>query len=161
MSSKERRKSDKSSSGIVTLTVPPEKLRAIFKNNTSTPTPTPFTPLPSNQDTDAATAPSSPDNKHLNVASANESMPSTPSGNHGTFAAGSFTGIDTPGGTPMAPLNGLAGDSPLKKKGVKRSAAAAGVDGTGSAGPGSVNGDTPAPAARVRSKPGPKKKAKL
>ena len=53
------------------------------------------------------------------------------------------------------------GGSAVKKRGVKRSAGTAGVDGTASPGPGSTNGDTPVPAARVRSKPGPKKKAKV
>lgn len=206
MSSKDRRRSeklDKNAPGIVTLTVSPDKLRAIFPDSYESPvsnananadsnndnadadtdgealTPAPSTPLPS-KDEDA-----SPENKTTAAVAkddnASESTPATPNGNAtaaadtpassstmapptGTAAAAATAAAatETPAAVTPAPAdNDSSAAANNKKKGsLKRTAAAAGVDGTAS-GPGSANGDTPQPPARVRSKPGPKKKAKL
>ncbi|KIH88549.1 hypothetical protein SPBR_07555 [Sporothrix brasiliensis 5110] len=167
MSSKDRRKSeklDKNAPGIITLTVSPDKLRAIFPDShestvSDTHTPAPSTPLPAKDEDNAENAKLAAAAKDDN---ASESTPATPTG----------AAADTPvSSSTMGPPNGAAAaaadeesnsNAASKKRGsLKRTAAAAGVDGTASAGPASTNGDTPQPAARVRSKPGPKKKAKL
>ncbi|CAK7223115.1 hypothetical protein SCUCBS95973_005068 [Sporothrix curviconia] len=172
MSSRDRRKSEKNAPVLVTLTVSPDKLRAIFPDLTTitatsitareTETTSASTPLLAKDSDDSDVKPSTKDDN------ASESTPATPQGNKETAAG---TTANTPSASQssaanMAPPHATTtadedGGAATKKKGVKRSAAAAGVDSTPSAGPGSANGDTPAPAARVRSKPGPKKKAKL
>ena len=179
MSSKDRRKSeklDKKAPGVVTVTVSPDKLRAIFPNPTTQTSSSTIeinsasTPLPAkDDDVDSDIKLSNKDDN------ASESTPATPTGNAASSANKDTAAADTPSASQSFAANmalpnavidedGAGADNGIvaaKKKGVKRSAAAAGVDGSASAGPGSANGDTPAPAARVRSKPGPKKKAKL
>ncbi|KAI0387202.1 DUF1711-domain-containing protein [Hypomontagnella monticulosa] len=122
---KDRRKSSGKTSSVVTLRVPPIKLRNLLdpasaakEETPAKDSPAPSTTVPSDQ----APAASNGDN-------ASPSSPGTPA------AAG------TPSATPMGPPT----EAP-KKKGVKRSAAGA-------------NGSDPT--AKIRGKPGPKKKPRL
>lgn len=165
---KDRRKSEKleKSPGFVTITVSPDKLRAIFPDSTvskrGTDTDSVSTPVPaSTTPQDDTSSPSATLNAAAND-NASESTPSTPSGANNTSNGAGAEGTPGPSQSSMAPPTGAADGA--KKKGVKRSAAAAGVDGvdgTGSGGPSSVNGDAVAAPASRRTKPGPKKKAKL
>ncbi|KAL8327056.1 hypothetical protein RB597_003403 [Gaeumannomyces tritici] len=140
-SAKDRRKSDKAAAapeprleparpGLVTLVVPPERLRAIVDPSSVSSLPEETSAKdkesPTTSSTLAAAPPSNPD-------APSDSTPNTPN----------------PSGTPAPPsVMGPPTEGP-KKKGVKRSAAVA--NGNGSDGP----------TAKVRGKPGPKKKARL
>ncbi|KLU86428.1 hypothetical protein MAPG_05442 [Magnaporthiopsis poae ATCC 64411] len=140
-SAKDRRKSDKAAAapeprfeptrpGLVTLVVPPQRLRAIIDpssvSSLTEETPAKDKDSPTMSSTLAAAPPSNPD-------APSDSNPNTPNAT-GTPAPPSVMGPPTEG---------------PKKKGVKRSAAMA--NGNGSDGP----------TAKVRGKPGPKKKARL
>ncbi|KAI0185703.1 INO80 complex, subunit Ies4 [Xylaria flabelliformis] len=121
---KDRRKSNGKSPVLVTLRVPSDRLRKILD------------PSWVDEETltkeSAASSPGAPNDIPVAAASQDDNAsPSSP----GTPAASG-----TPSQTPMGPPT-----DNLKKKGVKRSAAAANND----------------PAAKIRGKPGPKKKARL
>ncbi|KAI2630074.1 INO80 complex, subunit Ies4 [Xylaria nigripes] len=122
---KDRRKSTGKSAAVVTLRVPPDRLRKILDPSwikEQSPMKESFASSPAPFGENPAVAASQDDN-------ASSSAPGTPAVN-GTSSQ-----------TPMGPPT----DNP-KKKGVKRSAAAA-------------NGNDPT--AKIRGKPGPKKKARL
>ncbi|KAI8953550.1 INO80 complex, subunit Ies4 [Xylaria longipes] len=119
---KDRRKSNGKSPVLVTLRVPSDRLRKILD------------PSWVEEETPKASAASSPAPNDIPAAVASQDDNASPS-SPGTPAASG-----TPSQTPMGPPT----DNP-KKKGVKRSAAAAGND----------------PTAKIRGKPGPKKKARL
>ncbi|CAK7273287.1 hypothetical protein SEPCBS119000_005576 [Sporothrix epigloea] len=157
----DRRKSeklDKNAPRVVTLTVSPGKLRAIF------PTPIPSR-IPGRENGGSNIVPGGKDKKgRVSGAIPAPSQSEAPSTTKVTAAVDTTTGATQPVADNMAIASAPAdedGGAAVKKRGVKRSAAAAGVGGAASPGPSSINGDTPVPAARVRSKPGPKKKAKL
>ncbi|EFX03669.1 duf1711 domain containing protein [Grosmannia clavigera kw1407] len=154
--SKDRRKSDKSS--IITLTVPGNKLRAIFGDkmlvDSASGTATATLSGVKEEDSFSAKDSPAPSGSALIINdNASESMPNTPGGSFGPD--GLLEGTPGPSAA-MAPPAGADG-TVTKKKGVKRSAAAAGVDANGD--PGSANGDVATP--KARSKPGPKKKQKM
>lgn len=122
---KDRRKSNGKASTLVTLQVPPDRLRKILdptwtKEESPAKQSTASSPMPANE------APAAAASQDENAS------PSSP----GTPATGG-----TPSQTPMGPPT-----DNLKKKGIKRSAATA-------------NGSDPT--AKIRGKPGPKKKARL
>ncbi|KAL7623064.1 hypothetical protein AAE478_006743 [Parahypoxylon ruwenzoriense] len=121
---KDRRKSAGKTSAIITLRVPPGKLRELL-DPSSVKEETPAKESPSN----STPAPNEQAPATSNSGNASESNPGTPA----------------PAGTPSQVPMGPPTEAP-KKKGVKRSAAAAnGAD----------------PTAKVRGKPGPKKKPRL
>lgn len=135
---KDRRKSDKQdrldktddspsqSTLVVTLKVPPKKLKSLFEStpDVSAKEESPAKDSPATSATLQATAPSNGDN-------ASDSTPNTPAA----------SGTPAPSSSMGPPAEGP------KKKGVKRSAAGA-------------NGSSD-PLAKVRGKPGPKKKQRL
>ena len=137
---KDRRKSSGKAVGnsnvnIVTLQVTPIKLRRIIDPSSIKEE----SPVKESPDT-SATLPNEPAATASNGDNASESNAGTPVPN-GTPAP---NGTPVPNGTPSQVPMGPPTEAP-KKKGVKRSAAAA-------------NGD---PTAKIRGKPGPKKKPRL
>ncbi|KAI0201947.1 INO80 complex, subunit Ies4 [Astrocystis sublimbata] len=121
---KDRRKSNSKSLATVTLKVPSSRLRKILDPS--------WTEEETPKKDSAASSPVALNDVPAVVTSQDDNAsPSSP----GTPAAGG-----TPSQTPMGPPT-----DNLKKKGVKRSAAAANND----------------PTAKIRGKPGPKKKARL
>ncbi|CAK7265465.1 hypothetical protein SEPCBS57363_001597 [Sporothrix epigloea] len=142
---------------VVTLTVSPGKLRAIF------PSPIP-SQQPGRENDSIKVGTGSKDKKGRVSEVVPAPLPSDSVSSEKVTAAPDTSSAAQALAGNMAISRATAvedGGPAVKKKGVKRSATTAGVDGAASPGPASTNGDTPIPAARVRSKPGPKKKAKL
>ncbi|KAI2601728.1 DUF1711-domain-containing protein [Hypoxylon sp. NC1633] len=122
---KDRRKSSGKASAVVTLRVPSIKLRKIVD------------PSSVKEESPVKESPAAPA-----TFPANEQLPTTSNGDNGSASS---PGTPAAAGTPSQVTMGPPTEAP-KKKGVKRTAAAA-------------NGSDPT--AKIRGKPGPKKKPRL